>query len=50
MNFKSDGLELSPEVSELGGELLYCSFLWTCPQFHLPLDVRFFRVLASVRS
>ena len=27
-NFTSGGLELSPEVSELGGELLSCGFLY----------------------
>ena len=37
MSFKSDGLELSPEISELGGELLYCNFLW---MLAVPLAVR----------
>ena len=44
MNFKSDGLELSPEVSKLGGEFLYCNFLW---MLAVPLAVR--RALLSTR-
>ena len=36
-NFTSGGLELSPEVSELGGELLLCNFLW---MLAVPLAVR----------
>jgi len=36
-NFTAGGLELSPDVSELGGELLYCKFLWVLA---VPLAVR----------